>query len=133
MKPDPLAVLGRLRGAEVMLARRHLAERTAARDAAEMRAGAAAAALREEARHDGPDYAAWLPRGVALRDAAAEDARLAHRHAEDATATLATARAAERAVEWLAVNRAAEMRRKVLQAEQRMLDEVGSRRAPGHG
>ncbi|MFH5924834.1 hypothetical protein [Roseomonas xinghualingensis] len=133
MKPDPLAVLARLRGAEVMLARRDLTEEAAARDAAEMRVGAAAAALREEAQHAGPDYAAWLPRGTALRDAAAEAARLAGLRTGEAAAALAAARAAERAVERLAASRAAEMRRKVLQAEQRMLDEVGSRRLPGHG
>jgi len=129
MRRDPLAVLARLRGAEVMTARRRMAEEAALRAAAEEGAEAAARALEEEARHGG-DYAAWLPRGLALRDAAAGEAQRAGERAAEAGLALAGARAAERAVEMLAERRAADSRRRALRDEQRALDEAAVRR-PG--
>ncbi|MFC0387760.1 hypothetical protein [Muricoccus vinaceus] len=126
MRPNPLAVLARLRGAETMAARRHLAEDLARCEAAERTALAAARALLEEGRHGG-GYAAWLPRGVAQRDAAAAAARQAGLRAEQAGVALAAARAAERAVEELAGLQAATLRRAALRDAQRALDEAGAR------
>jgi hypothetical protein len=130
MRRAPLAVLARLRSAEVMLARRDLAGEAAMRDAAEAREAEAEKALREEAQRGGPDYAAWLPRGLGQRDAAARESYQAARLAAEAAAVLAAARAAERAVEQLASARAADARREALREEQRRLDETGLRRAP---
>jgi hypothetical protein len=112
-----------------MLARRDLAEATAAREMAEARAQDAAAALVEEGRQGGPAYAAWLPRGINQRDKATEAARQAEGRVTQAAAALAATRAAERAVERLAEVHAAEARREAQRAEQRMLDEAGARTA----
>lgn len=132
MKRDPLAVLARLRGAEVMAARRQMMEEAALHQAAEERAQAAALAIVEEGRY-GEDYGAWLPRGMALRAAAAAEAERAARRVLDASAALAVARAAERAVESLAEMREEEARRTLMRAEQRVLDEAGARRTQPQG
>lgn len=128
MKRDPLAVLARLRGAKVMAARRRIAEEALLHQAAAERARAAASALVEEGRH-GEHYATWLPRGMALRDAAAAETERAALRVSDAGAALAAARAAERAVESLAEMRAEGARRALTRAEQRALDEAGAWRA----
>lgn len=106
-----------------------MSEEAALREAAEAEALSAAEALVEEAGH-GLDYAAWLPRGLALRDAAEAGAHQAQQRAAEAALALANARAAERAVESLATSRAAEARRRALRDEQRLLDEAGARRPP---
>lgn len=126
---DPLAVLARLRGAEVMEARRRVADAASALALAEAGVAEAGTALRREAGIGGPDHAAWLPRGLAARDAAERATRRAVAEAEEAAVRLGTARAAERAVEDLAALRAAEARRGALRAEGRLLDEAGAARA----
>ena len=132
MTRDLLAVLARLRGAEVLAARRQVMEEAGLHQAAEQRAQAAASAVVEEGRH-GEDYGAWLPRGMALRAAAAAEAERAARRVSDASAALAVARAAERAVEALAEMREEDARRTLMRAEQRVLDEAGARRAQPQG
>ncbi|TPG48423.1 hypothetical protein EAH89_22850 [Roseomonas nepalensis] len=124
---DSLAVLARLRNAEVAAARRRVAEEAARREAAEMAARSADEALVAEARH-GTGYVAWLPRGLALRAAAEDEARRAQERAAEAILSLAAARASERAVESLSEMRAAEARRRARRDEQRRLDEAGARR-----
>ncbi|HEY8614407.1 MAG TPA: hypothetical protein VIL69_24360, partial [Roseomonas sp.] len=94
MRRDPLAVLARLRSAEVMQARRHLAEEAVEREAATAQERAATDALLAEALRGGPAHAAWLPRGLAIREAASGEARLAATRAEEAAAALGVARAA---------------------------------------
>ena len=126
---DSLALRARLRTAEVAAARRRMAEEAALRELAEAEALSATEALVREAGH-GVDYAAWLPRGLALRDAAEAGAHHAQQRAAEAALALANARAAGRAVESLAESRAAEARRRALRDEQRLLDEAGARRAP---
>ena len=126
---DPLAVLARLRGIAVMEARRSLAEESTAHAAAEERERSAAQALRDEARHAGAEYAAWLPRGLALREAAGGALRVAEGRLAEATAALGGARASERSVERLAELREEESRRLLQRAEQRALDEAGARGA----
>jgi hypothetical protein len=126
---DPLAVLARLRGIAVMEARRSLAEEATVRADAEERERAAGRALRDEARHAGAEYAAWLPRGLAEREAAGGELRIAEARVAEATAALGDARAAERSVERLAELREEEARRLVQRAEQRALDEAGARGA----
>ncbi|MCR0981574.1 hypothetical protein [Roseomonas populi] len=131
MRRDPLAVLARLRGAEVMEARRRVAEAASVRALAEARAMEAGEALLREAAIGGADHAAWLPRGLAMREAAEESVRCAHARAEEAAIGLGAARAAERAVEDLAALRAAEARRAALRAEGQVLDEAGVARDRG--
>ncbi len=128
-----LAALARLRRFETAVARRHVAERVGAAAAAEVRHASAAEALRTEAAIASADeaaggggvalYAAWLPRGLALRDRAAAALRLEERRLEEARAALATARLAERAVEGLAQDRAAAARRLAARRAQQRLDE----------
>ncbi|MBB5693120.1 hypothetical protein [Muricoccus pecuniae] len=124
---DPLAVLARLRNAEVMEARRRLMESAIAREEAAAREAAAERALQEEAMSGHPAFAAWLPRGLAARDATAAEHRLAEARSAEAASALGVARAAERAVEKLAELRAAEAERARRRAEQRALDEAGAR------
>ena len=133
MKRDPLAVLSRLRGAEVMLARRHMAEEAEAHQHALAREAAAEAALQVEAMQGGLAYAAWLPRGLAARDEALATAQRTEAGLATAATELGRARMAERAVQAVAALRESEHRRQVQRAEQRALDEAGARGKAGAG
>jgi flagellar export protein FliJ len=128
---DALATLRRLRQMEADQARRDLAASLAASAEANQRAEAARAALQNEARAAPMDaahplagsYAAWLPAGqTAVRDATASE-RTAQARAEASRAVLATARAAERAVETVQDARAATRRVAALKREQINLDD----------
>ena len=134
MAYDPLAALHRLRGLEVLEARRVLADGLAAARQAEAAAAEAAARLEVEAAVAGAspggaaDYARWAPVGRAARDHhGAEQARAAAT-VEVSQATLADTRAAENAVEKLL-----DLRREIAAAtaarrRQALLDEIGIRR-----
>ncbi|MCQ4161973.1 hypothetical protein NON00_18825 [Roseomonas sp. GC11] len=122
--PDPLAVLQRLRGLEVALARRDLAERGAQ---------AAAAAIPAEGRAaEGVDghaaFAAWLPYGTAMRESRATEARLAAAALEAAREALVTARTAERVVELAREAKAEAARHQALRKAQAALDEIASQK-----
>ncbi|MGG5818516.1 flagellar FliJ family protein [Falsiroseomonas sp. HW251] len=129
MPRDPLAVLARLRRLEVEQARRILASQQEALSAAAARAAAADAALDAE-RHGAPaDYAAFLPKGLAERERAAQALRRAQGSLELARMALADRRTRQRAVEMLAEGRANAARRDAARREQLGLDEhVAARR-----
>ncbi|WP_165943502.1 hypothetical protein [Roseicella aquatilis] len=131
---DPLLALRRLRSLEVLDARRALAERQAAVQAAERAAAESEARLGIEAAvaaaspRGGADYAAWAPLGRAARDRSAAASAAAGEQAEAGRLALAGHRAAENAVE-----RLIEMQReaKAVAAKrkfQALLDEIGGRR-----
>lgn len=132
MRRDPLAAILRLRALEVAFARRDLAERATGAAAADARAQAAAAALRDGATERLGDFAdshaAWQPRARADRDRAAGEARLADRAVEASRAALAGLRVAERAVEALLERRAEDARAASLRREQLAIDEAAQRR-----
>jgi len=101
-----LHTLLRLRRFEADAARRALAEALAAEAEAESRRDRAEAALYEEARNTDEDtllalqnFAAWLPRGTADRQAANHALAVAARTSSAARAALAERRAAMEAVE----------------------------------
>lgn len=126
-RTDPLASLARLRRLETGTARRRLAEEAERLLAAERRADAADAALHSEQEAGEPaDYAAWLGRGVAERDRA----RIGVRHAEGRSAEardgLASARAAERALELFREERLLRERRRANRRAQASLDDIGA-------
>ena len=127
--PDPLATLARLRRFEVAAARRHLAERLAAMAEAESRRDAAAAALAAEAATgDGAAYAAWLPRGRAMRDRTAAALGAEEQRLAAARVGLTAARTAKRVVGTLRDQRAAEARREAEGRAQAAIDEAAARR-----
>jgi flagellar export protein FliJ len=101
-----LHTLLRLRRFEADAARRALAEAIAAQQQAEARRDQAEAALREEAKSTDADtllalrnFAAWLPRGAAERQAANHALAVAARASAAARTALAERRAALEAVE----------------------------------
>ncbi len=128
MPRDPLAVLLRLRGLEVLQAQRRLADRLSALSQAEMRAQAACDALREEGAGDAAELAAWLPRGLAERDRAAALRAQRAASADQARQAVAEARIAQRATETLRAQRREEQRRSEERRNQALLDAAGLRR-----
>ena len=86
-------------------------ESAIAREEAAAREAAAERALQEEAMSGHPAFAAWLPRGLAARDATAAEHRRAETRSAEAASALGVARAAERAVEKLAELQATEVER----------------------
>ncbi|UFN51132.1 hypothetical protein LPC08_11245 [Roseomonas sp. OT10] len=131
MSRDPLAVLDRLQRLHLDQARQSLGEALGRLQAAELRHAVAEAALVSEGMAEPPgDYAAWLPAGLAQRDAALAGQQRAAARAEAAREALAGARAAHRAVERLRDLRAAATARRAGRAAQAALDET-ARRRPG--
>lgn len=124
MARDTLPLLARLRRLAVAAAQGHLAEaQLRARDA-EARHAAAAALLVAERAAAGADYAAWLPRGVVVRDTAGRDAAHAEARRLTALAALVAARSAERSVERLAEERAVTARDDAARRDRIRLEEA---------
>ncbi len=131
MARDPLPLMARLRRLEVASAQAALAEaRLREADATARAAGAAATLTAEQCDTLGADYAAWLPRGIAARDAALRDATHAESRAAAALAALVGARTAERSVERLAETRAEAARRDGLRRAAIRLEEAYSASTP---
>jgi flagellar biosynthesis chaperone FliJ len=127
MARDPLAMLARLRLTQVAAAQREMGTRRAEADAAAARAAAAAQALLAEGAAAPADYAAFLPRARAERDAAVSATQRAEAALELARTGLAEARTAERAVQEVAAQGRAAARKKARQREQALIDDWAPR------
>ena len=125
MAKDPLATLQKLRRLEAQAERRALAEKLAAEAAAQQAVHAAEQTLRQESSEGlNPNLGAFIQKALNDR-AAAQDAEASARHATDRQRQmLADARAAERVVEKLRENRAAEAAREEARREQNLMDEA---------
>ena len=125
MAKDPLATLQKLRRLEAQTERRALAERLAAEEAARQAAAAADQTLRQE-RSEGwnPNLGAFIQKALDDRAAAREAEERARQATDRQRQILADARAAERVVEKLRENRAAEAAREEARREQNLMDEA---------
>ena len=125
MAKDPLATLQKLRRLEAQAERRALAEKLAAEAAAQQAVHAAEQTLRQESSEGlNPNLGAFIQKALHDR-AAAQDAEASARQATDRQRQmLADARAAERVVEKLRENRAAEAAREEARREQNRMDEA---------
>ena len=125
MAKDPLATLQKLRRLEAQAERRALAEKLAAEAAAQQAVHAAEQTLRQESSEGlNPNLGAFIQKALNDR-AAAQDAEASARQATDRQRQmLADARAAERVVEKLRENRAAEAAREEARREQNRMDEA---------
>ena len=125
MAKDPLATLQKLRRLEAQAERRALAERLAAEEAARQAVAAADQALRQESSEGwNPNLGAFIQKALddrAAARAAQEDAKW---ETDRQRQMLAGARAAERVVEKLRENRAAEAAREEARREQNLMDEA---------
>ncbi|MFT8245879.1 hypothetical protein [Roseomonas sp. BN140053] len=129
MSRDPLLVLKRLRAMEVDAARRALAEQLGTLAAAAAHTASLREALQRETQVAAPlDLAAWLPRALAERAAAARAEAQAAAAAEAARDALAQARAAERAAERLVEKRDAAARLRLNRRDRAALDEAAANR-----
>ena len=130
MAKDPLATLQKLRRLEAQAERRALAERLAAEEAARQAVAATDQALRQESSEGlNPQLGAFIQKALddrAAARAAQEDAKW---ETDRQRQMLADARAAERVVEKLRENRAAEAAREEARREQNLMDEAA--RKPG--
>jgi flagellar export protein FliJ len=130
MAKDPLATLQKLRRLEAQAERRALAERLAAEEAARQAVAAADQALRQESSEGwNPNLGAFIQKALddrAAARAAQEDAKW---ETDRQRQMLADARAAERVVEKLRENRAAEAAREEARREQNLMDDAA--RKPG--
>jgi flagellar export protein FliJ len=130
MAKDPLATLQKLRRLEAQAERRALAERLAAEEAARQAVAAADQALRQESSEGwNPNLGAFIQKALddrAAARAAQEDAKW---ETDRQRQMLADARAAERVVDKLRENRAAEAAREEARREQNLMDEAA--RKPG--
>ena len=130
MAKDPLATLQKLRRLEAQAERRALAERLAAEESARQAVAAADQALRQESSEGwNPNLGAFIQKALddrAAARAAQEDAKW---ETDRQRQMLADARAAERVVEKLRENRAAEAAREEARREQNLMDEAA--RKPG--
>jgi flagellar export protein FliJ len=130
MAKDPLATLQKLRRLEAQAERRALAERLAAEEAARQAVAATDQALRQESSEGwNPNLGAFIQKALddrAAAKAAQEDAKW---ETDRQRQMLADARAAERVVEKLRENRAAEAAREEARREQNLMDEAA--RKPG--
>ncbi len=132
---DALATLHRLRRLATDQARRDLAATLATAQAAETRLEALQAALAAEAAAAETDpahplagaYARWLPAAQSRRAAAATAVDEADARTAVARAALAEARAAARAVEFMADERAATARHRRLARAQSASDDLAGR------
>ena len=125
MAKDPLATLQKLRRLEAQAERRALAEKLAAEAAAQQAVHAAEQTLRQESSEGlNPNLGAFIQKALHDR-AAAQDAEASARQATDRQRQmLADARAAERVVEKLRENRAAEAAREEARRQQNLMDEA---------
>ena len=125
MAKDPLVTLQKLRRMEAQAERRALAERLAAEEFARQATAAADRVLRQESSEGlNPNLGAFIQKALHDR-AAAQDAEASARQATDRQRQmLADARAAERVVEKLRENRAAEAAREEARREQNLMDEA---------
>jgi len=134
--PDALATLHRLRRLATDQARRDLAATLATARAAESRLANLQAALTTEAAAAQTDpahplagaFARWLPAAQSQRAAATNALHDAEAHTARARADLAEARAAARAVEIIADERAATARYRRLARDQSASDDLAARR-----
>ena len=125
MAKDPLVTLQKLRRLEAQAERRALAERLAAEEFARQATAAADRVLRQESSEGlNPNLGAFIQKALQDR-AAAQEAEASARQATDRQRQmLADARAAERVVEKLRENRAAEAAREEARREQNLMDEA---------
>ena len=125
-----MVTLQKLRRLEAQAERRALAERLAAEEAARQAVAAADQALRQESSEGwNPNLGAFIQKALddrAAARAAQEDAKW---ETDRQRQMLADARAAERVVEKLRENRAAEAAREEARREQNLMDEAA--RKPG--
>jgi flagellar export protein FliJ len=125
MAKDPLATLQKLRRLEAQTERRALAERLAAEEAARQAATAADQTLRQESSEGwNPNLGAFIQKALDDRAAAREAEERARQATDRQRQILADARAAERVVEKLRENRAAEAAREEARREQNLMDEA---------
>lgn len=125
MAKDPLVTLQKLRRLEAQAERRALAERLAAEAAAQQAIAIAEQALRQESS-DGlnPNLGAFVQKALDDRAVAQEAMERARQETDLQRQILADARAAERVVEKLRENRAAEAAREEARREQNRMDEA---------
>jgi flagellar export protein FliJ len=125
MAKDPLATLQKLRRLEAQAERRALAERLAAEATAQQAVTAAEQALRQESSEGlNPNLGAFIQKALDDRAAAKEEQARARQETDRQRQMLADARAAERVVEKLRENRAAEAARDEARREQNLMDEA---------
>jgi flagellar export protein FliJ len=125
MAKDPLATLQKLRRLEAQAERRALAERLAAEATAQQAVTAAEQALRQESSEGlNPNLGAFIQKALDDRAAAEEAQERARQETDRQRQILADARAAERVVEKLRENRAAEAARDEARREQILMDEA---------
>lgn len=125
MAKDPLATLQKLRRLEAQAERRALAERLAAEATAQQAVTAAEQALRQESSEGlNPNLGAFIQKALDDRAVAEEEQARARLETDRQRQILADARAAERVVEKLRENRAAEAARDEARREQILMDEA---------
>ena len=125
MAKDPLATLQKLRRLEAQAERRALAERLAAEATAQQAVTDAEQALRQESSEGlNPNLGAFIQKALDDRAAAKEEQARARQETDRQRQMLADARAAERVVEKLRENRAAEAAREEARREQNLMDEA---------
>lgn len=125
MAKDPLATLQKLRRLEAQAERRALAEKLAAEATAQQAVAAAEKLLRDETSEGwNPNLGAFIQKALDDRAAAQEAEERARQATDRQRQILADARAAERVVEKLRENRAAEAAREEARREQNLMDEA---------
>lgn len=125
MAKDPLATLQKLRRLEAQAERRALAERLAAEATAQQAVTDAEQALRQESSEGlNPNLGAFIQKALDDRASAKEEQARARQETDRQRQMLADARAAERVVEKLRENRAAEAAREEARREQNLMDEA---------
>ena len=125
MAKDPLVTLQKLRRLEAQAERRALAEKLATEAAAQQALAAAEQALRQESSEGlNPQLGAFIRNALDDRAAAEEAQARAQQETDRQRQILADARAAERVVEQLRENRAAEAAREEARRQQNLMDEA---------
>lgn len=125
MAKDPLVTLQKLRRMEAQAERRALAENLAAEEFARQATAAADRVLRQESSEGlNPNLGAFIQKALQDRAAAQEAEEGARQATDRQRQMLADARAAERVVEKLRENRAAEAAREESRREQNLMDEA---------
>jgi flagellar export protein FliJ len=125
MAKDPLVTLQKLRRMEAQAERRALAENLAAEESARQATAAADRVLRQESSEGlNPNLGAFIQKALQDRAAAQEAEEGARQATDRQRQMLADARAAERVVEKLRENRAAEAAREESRREQNLMDEA---------
>ena len=125
MAKDPLVTLQKLRRMEAQAERRALAENLAAEESARQATAAADRVLRQESSEGlNPNLGAFIQKALLDRATAQEAEESARQATDRQRQMLADARAAERVVEKLRENRAAEAAREEARREQNLMDEA---------